>query len=391
MSISPKHPTSSDRKAAEKIEKSMIRIILTQPFFAMLLVRLDKKPDPSVTTMATDGKTIKYNPSWVNKLSLDDTTFNLFHEVLHPALKHHTRRGNRDPYHWNIACDHVVNQALEDSGFPTPAVFLQPNPKYKGMSTEEIYHQLMIDNPRTQPQPGGSQQQGQEEGQDPQGQDGPSNDPGEGGGEVRDFPGDDPAEIAEHEAELEVAVNQAAQVAKVQGKSPGFVDRLIEEYREPRVDWKKELLEFLIKNNKDDYSWRRPNRRHVANNIYLPSMQSDGFLDEIVVAVDTSGSIDATELNLFAAEMTSIMEGLKANKMTVVFCDSSIGNVQEFGPDDMPLQLKPKGGGGTSFAPTMEHVSRMDSDPSCIVYFTDGYCSTYGKDPLIPVLWISVR
>ena len=57
-----------------------------------------------------------------------------------------------------------------------------------------------------------------------------------------------------------------------------------------------------------DYSWMRPNRRHVWAGLYLPGVIREG-VGEIAIAVDCSGSVNARQLTLFEAEVRSILEG----------------------------------------------------------------------------------
>ena len=203
-----------------------------------------------------------------------------------------------------------------------------------------------------------------------------------------DAPAESPADLAEHEAEWQQAVQQAAQVAKAQGKLPSGLARLLEEVLRPVVDWKDTLRDFLARNSKDDYSWAKANRRFIHQNVYLPSMYSEGDMDFFAVAVDTSGSMSDRDMAQFAGEITSIMEDTKPPKLEVIYCDSSVGSRQTLTEADLPLQLKPVGGGGTSFKPVMDELKKLDDDPTCLVYFSDGYCSSFGDRPECPVLWV---
>src|SRR5207253_6141714 len=91
----------------------------------------------------------------------------------------------------------------------------------------------------------------------------------------------------------------------------------------------------------------RPNRQYIASGLYLPSVERRG-LGEIVVAVDTSGSIGRLELEQFAAEISAISEEANPEAIHVVYCDAAVQCAQQFGPSE-PVRLEPKGGGGTDF------------------------------------------
>ena len=105
-----------------------------------------------------------------------------------------------------------------------------------------------------------------------------------------------------------------------------------------------------------------------------------------MIGVDTSGSIGTKELEQFAGEISAICEEVQPETIHVVYCDAAVQDVQEFGPSD-PLELEPKGGGGTDFRPVFEWVDNKDITPACLIYLTDLDCSSYPDPPAYPVLW----
>ena len=127
--------------AAEKLARARTQLLLNQPFFGTLCIRLKLVPEPGFPTMATNGQRIIYNPGFVEKLSPQELEGVLAHEVLHCALAHHCRRGQRDPGLWNQACDYAVNPILLDNGIVLPAGVLV-DPAYRDLSAEEIYARL---------------------------------------------------------------------------------------------------------------------------------------------------------------------------------------------------------------------------------------------------------
>jgi len=257
------------------------------------------------------------------------------------------------------------------------------------LSAEAIYARL------PDPPPSGGQGQGKGQGKGrgksgpPETGEGSGEDPG-GCGAVRDAPAPDggrptPTDLAQAEAEAKVAVAQAAQAAKACGKLPAALARLVEEILEPRVPWREVLRRFVDQAARDDYTWRRPNRRYLASGLYLPALYSEE-MRPIVVAVDTSGSIGARELDQFAAEMTAILQETGASA-TIIYCDAAVSGVEEFTPEDLPLRLSPKGGGGTDFRPPFAEVETRGLTPACAIYLTDGECSSFPEPPEYPVLW----
>ena len=102
--------------AAVRIQKARTALLLDHPFFGSLLFRLGGRPSKSIQTMATDGVSLYYNPAFVETLNAAELAGVLAHEVMHPALQHHTRRGDRDQKCWNMACDYAINPLLLDAG-----------------------------------------------------------------------------------------------------------------------------------------------------------------------------------------------------------------------------------------------------------------------------------
>src|SRR5215472_8392110 len=96
----------------------------------------------SLPTMATDGSRIVYNPIFVVQLKPVELEGTLAHAVLHCALGHQCRRGERDPELWNQAADFAINPILLGNGFTLPAGALI-DPAFNDLSAEEIYARLL--------------------------------------------------------------------------------------------------------------------------------------------------------------------------------------------------------------------------------------------------------
>ena len=160
---------------------------------------------------------------------------------------------------------------------------------------------------------------------------------------------------------------------KLGGKTPRSIDELLQ----PKVDWKAELREFIsssIKGN-DEYTWRKFNKRLMANDIYMPSMENES-IGELVVAIDTSGSIGTVELTEFATELVSICNTVTPEKIRVVWWDYDVHGEQSFNVDDygnIAHLLKPKGGGGTRLSCVSDYIVKENIDAEAVVVFTDGY------------------
>jgi predicted metal-dependent peptidase len=372
----------------DKMIKARAGLILDQPFFGSLALRLFMKEDKTCKTAWTDGEYLGYNPEFIKSLTMDQTKGLICHEVMHLAVLHHLRRGDRDKKKWNQAGDYAINQTLVDAKFVLPDDGLL-NPAYNGMTAEHIYS-LLPDTESSQGGKGtGSSCETSGNNKNNGSGDDNNSDPG-GCGEVRDAKGDNgqpasAAELTQKEEEWRVAVSQAAQQAKAMGNLPAELDRLIGEILEPKVDWREVLRRFVEINAKNDYSWMHPNNRYIYSGVYLPSLKSEK-LPPIVISVDTSGSIRVEELNQFASEVNAILEDFNTS-CTVLYCDTKVSRIEEFDSDNLPVKLNPKGGGGTDFRHPFLYIDENNLSLSCMVYLTDGVCSRFPEQPPYPVLW----
>jgi predicted metal-dependent peptidase len=196
-----------------------------------------------------------------------------------------------------------------------------------------------------------------------------------------------PAEKRRKQHEWSIAAEQALRSAKACGHEPAGVERPLSESCQSQQDWRAILRDFVAATTPSDYRWTPPNRRYIASGLYLPSVERRG-LGEIVIAVDTSGSIGKPELEQFAGEISAISEEAKPEAIHVVYCDAAVQSAQQFGPSE-PVRLEPKGGGGTDFRPAFEWVAENDIAPVCFIYLTDLCCDSYPGAPEYPVLWVT--
>jgi predicted metal-dependent peptidase len=344
----------------KRLSTSRAALVLDHPFFGSLALKLKLIEDASKTdTMATDGRAIFYAPEFVAECTDPELVGVFAHEVLHPAMQHHTRRGERDPERWNHACDYAINPILKDSGFTLPEGALL-DPAYAGMTAEQIYARL----PESQ------------------------GDGGPGGNEpMRAQPGGvlDAPEPAQDEAEWKVNVTQAAKAAQMMGGLPEAIARAIEEAVKPRTEWKALLRRFVQQSNAADYSWKLPNRRYLGAGLYLPELRSES-MPPIVIAVDTSGSIDDKLLAEFAAEANAIVDECAPQCVHVIYCDAEVHGCETFERGER-IELHAVGGGSTNFCPVFDHVDREQLAPACLIYLTDGMGKYPDSPSDYPTLW----
>ena len=414
--MNPPHTTT-----AQKLTRARVQLLILQPFFGTLCLRLKLVPG-DLPTMATDGSRIVYNPAFVDELKPAELEGTLAHEVLHCALGHQCRRGTRDSGLWNEAADFAINPILNANGFTLPAGALI-DPAFANLSAEEIYARLLQkradggSTPKQAPQQANSgggtghspqaapstatsnpkpelssqsapEQQRSRKG-DPQG---PTPARPGGFGEVLDATDEhgqtaSPAEKRRQQHEWGIAAEQALRSAKAWGHEPAGTERPLSESRQSQQDWRAILLDFVAATTPCDYRWTPPNRRYIASGLYLPSVERR-VLGVIVIAVDTSGSIGKLELEQFAGEISAISEEAQPQAIHVVYCDAAVQCTQEFGPSE-PVRLEPRGGGGTDFCPPFKWVAENNIAPVCFIYLTDLCCHSYPEAPEYPVLWVT--
>lgn len=357
-------------KAKQKMIKARANLVMGEPFFGMLALRLKVIESERNKTMWTDGIHLGYHPEFVNKLTLGQCTAVVAHEVLHCAFFHQFRIGNRSHGRWNHACDYTVNNILDNARFDLPKDGLLINHQWDGISTDEIYTKLPPDPPGSQGSAYSNPGMGEV-----------MPDPNQGGqGQPQNQ-----AQAKANEADWKLAVTQAATVAKQAGRLPAGLEELIDELLQPVLPWKNILRRFLTEKANDNFSWARPNRRMISSGLYLPSRQSEATGD-VVVAIDTSGSVSSEELQAFGNELAGIIQDVRPRETIVIYCDAAVNRVDRFAPTD-PLHLHAVGRGGTDFRPPFDWIEKEGITPKAFVYLTDGY-GPFPDEQGFPTLWV---
>jgi|KBSSwiStaDraftv2_1062776.scaffolds.fasta_scaffold03732_22 predicted metal-dependent peptidase len=411
------------KSAEARVARAKTILLIGQPFYGSLICNLHIEENNEISpTMATDGTHIFWNRAFVDKCTDANLVFVLAHETAHCANLHHVRRNGRDPEGWNIAADYAINIDLVDGrvGVAPSCALLER--AYKGWSSERIYAKLkkqQQDQPKPKPQPGkGQGQDGQQQGpgQPGQGQ-GEAKDGNEGQG-AGDKPGDGqsapgqgsgggkpqaqdpggcggildggktPDDLRKQEREWQRNVRQAIGSAMKSGgvgAIPGSMRETLKRLSSGGEDWKHALRNFVDPSSRQDYSWARPDRRFAGMPFILPGTQSNG-VNHVVVAVDTSGSINTEKCQAFLRECQALLDQEFMDKLTVIQCDEQIQGIAEYTPGDI-LPLDVSGRGGTSVLPVWRWVEQASEDISALVYFTDLDVGGFGEEPRCPLLW----
>ena len=348
-----------------------------------------------IPTACTDGINKYYGRKFIEKLNDMELRALVLHENLHVALNHVSRFKRlfqENPMLMNACADYVVNDVIvhlkDENLCKLPEGGLYED-KYHNWSVKEVYDDLkqQLSNPSDSDDAGGDGEPMQAAMQSSK----LSPDSLKTLDE-HDFANSEktPKELKEMKQKIENALKEGSILA---GKFGANVPRAIEELFEPKIDWREVLREFIqqsIKGN-DEYTWRKFNKRMMANDLYLPSMENE-TIGELVLAIDTSASIGQKELGEFATEVVSICDTVTPERIRILWWDYEVAKEQVFDRDSYQSirdLLKPDGGGGTRVSCVSEYIIKHKIESQAIIVFTDGYVENdISWDIQSPTLWV---
>ena len=363
-----------------------------------------------VTTAATNGRDSWFSRTFVADLSDAELRFLILHESFHVIYRHMTTYEylyKADPSRANRACDYVINIKLMDhdaqsnnKGFiKMPACGLVDE-AYRDMDSAQVY--ILLGKKEEAAEPEERSEQGEQTEQTEQTEQGEQGDGTPGGkpdmtptpGETMDHHDWDGAQALDDEGkkELERDIDEALrQGALLAGKVGSGGDRLVEDLLKSKIDWREALREFVSDTCAgNDYStWRRPNRRYIGMDVYLPSGVSEA-VGELVIAIDTSGSIGAQELRVFLTEVAGICEAVRPSAVRLLYWDTQVCRDEYYTQEQLSQLIsstKPAGGGGTTIECVPEYMTAKSIKPQAVVVLTDGYLGGGWGTWSVPVLW----
>lgn len=326
-----------------------------------------------IPTACTDGRNTIYGRKFVDSLKESDLKGLILHENLHKAFRHTTvwkHLYKKQPRLANMACDYVINLMIHDSDPNGHQVTLPEggllDEKYRGMDAGTVYKLLEEDMKN-----GKADGSGQEQAEGGEGFD-------EHDWESADALSED--EKQQLAREIDQALRQGALLA---GKLSGNVPREIAEAMEAKVNWREVLRDFVssICADKDNSTWRRPNRRWVDQDVYMPSSIGEA-VGRIVVGIDTSGSIGQAEIGQFLGELISICNHVQPEGIDLVYWDTEVAGHEKYDRGDFEAIMsstKPAGGGGTDPACVPQYLEKHKMNPECVIMLTDGYVGSWGR------------
>ena len=386
----------------------------TALYSGVMLMGKSEVVDDGCPTAYTDGVNKVYGRKFLETVDTEPKVRGLIlHENLHVALKQLPR--GKDMFEENrklanIAADMVVNNIIEDIkgtvngsterivALPDGAVY---DPMFQNWSMREVYNYLKKNCK------GGKKGKGGEGGQK-------GNDPADTGSQDSDDDGDtvtingktyDLSDADEHDLdnlkdlthgeikEINDAIDKALREGgMLAGRMGAKMPRSISDLLEPKVDWSDEMRDFVTSSikGKDEFTWRKLNKRQLVNDILSPSVENE-TIGELVVSIDTSGSIGGEQITEFATELVSICELCSPDKVRVLWWDTDVHGEQVFvgNYQDIAKLLKPVGGGGTHVSCVSEYINKERINAECVIVFTDGYVeSDITWNINSPTLWM---
>jgi predicted metal-dependent peptidase len=362
------------------IGASLLRLRMKSPFFGTLAMFARFISTPSIPSAATDGRDVFVNPEFLRSLPSKQQDGLILHEILHAALLHPSRLREREPELWNIAADLIVNgMIMRQSGFELPPGGLRDE-KLEDLSVEEVYELLLGSRAENPPTIGSHRFQLA---------DLDLLTMSSGNLAQQPVPGtENSLELTCREeltAHWKQALQQATAIARAtpSGKLPFGIDRELESVLNPQLDWRSYLWRYLVQTPTDFQGF---DRRFIGQGLYLEALQGESV--RVYLAIDTSGSVSETTLDLFIGEISGILGAYPHLECDLYYVDS-----EAYGPYSLsrnePLPT-PQGGGGTSFVPFFDRVCETWDEHTQVIciYLTDGYGEFPVPAPALPTLWV---
>ena len=425
------------------VEQDRFELMMRCPFYGRIIcsVELVVVSDPQVRLACTDYSRIFISGDAYPALPEEMRLAILAHEVLHIALRHAFRIGDRDQNRFEEAADIEVTFILTEN-FPDPYGIECPN-DWAELTAEQIYELLPPRKNKTKAKsdhcrPNDPSGDGQKSGDDDEkkksksskkksGRNSPGDNSGDGDGDSSDGgsgdgrgdgsgpgvtpgtggPGSGSSDSSQQDGysdfrpqfDPETEMNCIALSKNTlmdvrnrsRGTAPSHLGLLLEELDKPHVAWQVLLRQFIRLCRGGAYSWMRPNRRFISRGLYLPGRQSKSFSG--IVGLDTSGST-IEDLPEFIAELTGLLKSFGKYDLTIIECDAKIQQIWTVSSNEPTPDLtqhKFKGGGGTDFNPVFEYIRDQELTPNVLIFFTDGYANCPAEKPPYPVLWMLTK
>ncbi len=368
-----------------RILTARMAVLSQNGFFGLLLMHMKFALDENIGTAATDGERIYFAPSFLDDLSEDELIFILMHEIMHIALRHVFRVGDRDRLLFNIACDIVGNsnillaagmnkKSITLTGYGE-AMHVAPNGAegYRH-SADEVYEMLLAHGYRSTVQSSSYEF---------------ADDHSKWGECITE-------DLAEEWASRIRDAYEAASsggTGKGRGVIPCGVERELKELFEPKTDWRT-LLNDFVQEEIVDYSFTPPDRRFSDSPFFLPDFNEvETTVKNVLFMIDTSASMSEEEITEAYSEIKGAIDQFGGRlEGWLGFFDARVIPPAPFIDENEFIVIRPRGGGSTSFDIIFKYIrdEMVDKEIASLIIMTDGYAPFPERSVSmgIPVLWM---
>ena len=383
-------------EAQDRLLRTRVAIMREPRFLALSGIMMDGacKIVDDLPTAATNGRDVLIGRQFIDTLDDETLRFVVLHEYYHVLYMHMiTWKGlfDEDAQLANCAADAVINLQLDKLAGKHADGWLSVwpdailDPQYADMDTGEVYRAMKQQQQQQQQKQQKQQRSASGGAAKPMDEHRPASGDSDAGGEGEPL---NEAQAEEVRKAVDTALRQAAVIA---GKIGAGMDRSLKELLSVTVDWREVLKDFLhtYAAGNDMSTWRKPARRWMAQDMYMPTRISE-TAKQIVIGIDTSGSIGEVQLRRALSEVMAACETVKPERVDVIYWDATVAGHEVYEQDAVSTLAevtKPRGGGGTDPTCMEKYMSARGIKPDCIIQFTDGYVGRdWGTWPA-PVLW----
>lgn len=344
----------------DKLQRAKIILLKKSSLLGTLSLTLPVKTDGERTKTACIDKkgNIFFNPEFLNTITTEEAAEVLAHEILHLILNHFANTKNKNKNIWNFATDIAINSYLKETlNFKLEKGLHPEDFGFSPLKSAEHYYDMLKN---------------------------------------KDLPELEKSYYDEHPDEVEVddeikeKVASAVSASRASGENlPSEIRKVIDEFLngKGKVNWKQILSqEVKATINLEDYTYRKPDRTYILQNIIVPSLEGKKL--KIAVAVDISGSVHDI-VQEFLVEVNKILTSFRKYEVLLLYCDDKIRDITVIkSPRKFPDKIEVKGFGGTDFRPVFEFLAKK-KDYKLLVYLTDGYGTYPNRRPAgLKTIWV---
>ncbi|MDD5401461.1 MAG: VWA-like domain-containing protein [Sulfurimonas sp.] len=346
-----------------KISQAKAKLLMNYPLFGTIASRLELIQNDDIQSFKSNGIRLEYNGDFLKSLEPSQMEFVFANGAMHASLAHEARKSGRSGWLWQLSTDYAINDMLVENGLDRPNE-AHYSERFSGLYAEEIYEELKEDILRDELRYETDKEDEADSSKNPENNE------------------DLNEQIFEEfaKATLEAEIKN--------GEVPTSIGRFFALEYNGKINWRDELKAALDRFHKDDYTLLPPNKKFLHLGIYLPSCISQRF--KLVVAVDSSGSVDEKLLGEFLSELNFLTNTISNYQIDLLISDDKIQTHKTFYNGDI-LEAEVKGGGATDFRAVFEFIENELEDVKLLLYFTDLDGVFPKNEPNYEVKWISPK